>query len=53
MNKMNDRLKISLIKCRTKFERKSTELKDLTNKILTLLLDEEFEEKLSLKIERC
>ena len=35
------------MKCRTKFERKSAELKDLTNKILTLLLEEEYKEKLS------
>ena len=35
------------MKCRTKFERKSAELKDLTNKILTLLLEEEHKEKLS------
>ena len=35
------------MKCRTKFERKSAKLKDLTNKILTLLSDEEYEEELS------
>ena len=33
------------MKCRTKFERKSAELKDLTNKILTLLSDEEYQEE--------
>ena len=47
INEQNDRLKNSLMKCRTKFERKSAELKDLTNKILTLLSDEEYEEELS------
>ena len=35
INEQNDRLKNSLMKCRTKFERKSAKLKDLTNKILT------------------
>ena len=35
------------MKCRTKFERNSAELKDLMNKILTLLSEEEYEEKLS------
>ena len=35
------------MKCRTKFERKSVELKDLTNKILTLLSDEEYQEESS------
>ena len=39
LNEQNDRLKNSLMKCRTKFERKSAELKDLTSKILTLLSD--------------
>ena len=34
INEQNDRLKNSLMKCRTKFERKSAELKNLTNKIL-------------------
>ena len=34
------------MKCRTKFERKSAELKDLTNKILALLSEEEYEEEL-------
>ena len=37
LNEQNERLKNSLMKCRTKFKRKSAELKDLTNKILTLL----------------
>ena len=35
INEENERTKNSLMKCRTKFERKSAELKDLTNKILT------------------
>ena len=35
------------MKCRTKFKRKTTELKDLTNRILTLLSDEKYEEELS------
>ena len=35
------------MKCRAKFERKSSELKDLTNTILTLLSDEEYEEELN------
>ena len=43
----NERLKNSLVKCQTKFERKSAELKDLTNKILTLLSEEEYEEEFS------
>ena len=47
INEQNDRLKNSLTKCRTKFERISAELKDLTNKILTLLSDEEYEKELS------
>ena len=47
INEQNDRLKNSLMKCRTKFKRKSTELKDLTNRILTLLSDEKYEEELS------
>ena len=47
INEQNGRLKNSLMKCRTKFERKSAKLKDLTNKILTLLSDEEYEEELS------
>ena len=34
------------MKCRTKFERKSAELKDLTSKILALLSEEEYEEEL-------
>ena len=46
-NQQYDRLKNSLMKYRTKFERKSGELQDLTNKILTLLSDEEYEEELS------
>ena len=37
INEQNERLKNLLMKCQTKFERKSAELKDLTNKILTLL----------------
>ena len=48
INEQNDRLKNSLMKYRTKFERKSAELKDLTNKIYqTLLSEEEYEEELS------
>ena len=47
INQQYDRLKNSLMKYRTKFERKSGELQDLTNKILTLLSDEEYEEELS------
>ena len=47
INEQNDRLKNSVMKCRTKFERKSAELKHLTNKILTLLSDKEYEEELS------
>ena len=47
ISEQNDRLKNSLMKFRTKFERKSAELKDLTNKIITLLSDEEYEEELS------
>ena len=35
------------MKCRIKFERKSAELKDLTNKILALLSEEEYEEEIS------
>ena len=35
------------MKCRTKFERKSDDSKVLTNKILTLLTEEEHEEELS------
>ena len=37
LNEQNEHLKNSLMKCRTKFKRKSAELKDLTNKILILL----------------
>ena len=44
INEQNERLKNSLMKCRAKFERKSAELKDLTNKILTLLSEEKCEE---------
>ena len=47
ISEQNDRLKNSLMKFRTKFERKSAELKDLTNKVITLLSDEEYEEELS------
>ena len=47
VNERNNRLKNSLMKCQTKFERKSAKLKDLTNKISTLLSDEEYEEELS------
>ena len=47
ISEQNERLKNSLVKCQTKFERKSAELKDLTNKILTLLSQEEYEEELS------
>ena len=35
------------MKCRTKFERKNAELNDLTNKILTLLSEQKYEEELS------
>ena len=35
------------MRCRTKFERKSTKLKYLANKILTLLSVEEYEEELN------
>ena len=35
------------MKCHTKFKRKSAKLKDLTNKILALLSDEEYEKELS------
>ena len=45
INEQNESLKNLLIKCWTKFERKSPELKDLTNKILTLLSHEEYEEQ--------
>ena len=43
------------MKCRTKFERKSDDSKDLTNKILTLLTEEEHQEELSrsLKVHSC
>ena len=44
INEQNERLKNSLMKCRAKFKRKSAELKDLTNKILTLLSEEKYEE---------
>ena len=47
LNEQNERLRNSLMKFIDKFERKSAELKDLTNKILTLLLEEEYKEKLS------
>ena len=47
INEQNEPLKNSLMKCRTKFERNSPELKDLMNKILTLLSEEEYEGKLS------
>ena len=47
ISEQNERLKNSLVKCQTKFERKSAELKDLTNKILTLLSEKEYEEELS------
>ena len=47
INEQNETLKNSLMKCQTKFERKSAELKDLTNKILTLLSEKEYEEELS------
>ena len=47
LNEQNERLRNSLMKFTDKFERKSAELKDLTNKILTLLLEEEYKEKLS------
>ena len=46
INEQNGRLKNSLMKCRTKFERKSAKLKDLTNKILTLLSKKFWKEKL-------
>ena len=47
INEQNESLKNSLMKYRTKFERKNAELKDLTNKILTLLSEENYEEELS------
>ena len=47
LNEQNKRLRNSLMKFTDKFERKSAELKDLTNKILTLLLEEDYKEKLS------
>ena len=47
INEQNERLKNSQMKCRIKFKRKSVELKDLTNKIFTLLSEEEYEEELS------